>query len=71
MLVTAVMVAAKFVDDKKLSNKDYSKIGGFNVRDLNKLELELLSTLRYALHVERREYDAYVQAILEVPVHPH
>jgi len=51
LLLTATVLAAKFVDDRYFTNKHYAKVGGIPLRDLNALELSMLALLRYRLHV--------------------
>jgi hypothetical protein len=45
------MVAAKYVDDFFYKNDYYAKVGGISRAEINTLELELLQTLNYHLHV--------------------
>ncbi|EKX40726.1 hypothetical protein GUITHDRAFT_53418, partial [Guillardia theta CCMP2712] len=42
LVLTAVMVATKFVDDFYFSNSYWSKVGGIQNDELNGLELEFL-----------------------------
>lgn len=47
------MVAAKYLDDLKLSNANYAKIGGISkVDDINVLEIEFLNVINYNFLVE-------------------
>lgn len=47
------MVAAKYLDDMKLSNANYAKIGGISkVDDINLLEIEFLNVINYNFLVE-------------------
>lgn len=58
------MVAAKFIDDVRLSNKDFAKIGAVSTREINELELELLNTIGFSIYVRQEEFDSYAEAIL-------
>lgn len=58
------MVAAKFVDDVRLSSRDFAKIGAVSARELNELELELLTTIGFSIYVRQEEFDCYAEAIL-------
>lgn len=60
LILTGVMVAAKFVDDFYFSNNYWSKVGGIPNEELNGLELELLFLLNFSLHTSRGEYEDYV-----------
>lgn len=63
MLITTVMVAAKFADDFFYKNEYYAKIGGISKLDINALELELLKQLNYNLFVNERELMVYVDRL--------
>eukprot|EP00960_Hanusia_phi_P069867 767180-Hanusia_phi.AAC.2 len=60
LVLTAVMVATKFVDDFYFSNSYWSKVGGIQIEELNGLELEFLFLSGFSLHVQRAEYDEAV-----------
>ena len=51
LLITAVMVAAKLMDDKYYNNAFYAKIGGVSTSELNHMELEMLRMLDYRTFV--------------------
>lgn len=51
LVITAVMLAAKLMDDKYYSNAFYAKIGGVSTSDLNHMELEMLRMLDYRTFV--------------------
>jgi hypothetical protein len=52
------MIAAKFLDDEKISNKSYAQIGGIkNVTDLNLLEIEFLQVINYSLMSDRETFE--------------
>lgn len=63
ILLTGIMVAAKFVDDFYFSNKYWAKVGGISIDELNGLEIEILFLLNFALHTRRSEYDEYVMQL--------
>jgi len=63
-VITAVMVAAKFLDDFRLANKDFAKIGGVTTQELNLLEIDLLKTLDFNLHVPRSLFESYLDGLL-------
>lgn len=52
------------MDDFRICNRDFAKIGGVNNAELNLLELELLKTLDFNLVVPRAHFEGYVQGIL-------
>jgi hypothetical protein len=63
LLITTVMVAAKFADDFFYKNEYYAKIGGISKLDINALELELLQTINYHLFVTERELMVYIDRL--------
>ena len=64
LLLTSVMVAAKFLDDLYYSNKHWARIGGLNLQELNTLELKLLFQLSFSLGIAREEYQEYLQGLV-------
>eukprot|EP00252_Welwitschia_mirabilis_P020592 TRINITY_DN5079_c0_g1_i3.p1 TRINITY_DN5079_c0_g1~~TRINITY_DN5079_c0_g1_i3.p1 ORF type:complete len:171 (+),score=21.67 TRINITY_DN5079_c0_g1_i3:416-928(+) len=59
LLITSVMVAAKFVDDAFLNNTYYAKIGGISVSEMNRLEIEFLFNLDFKLQVTLDTFESY------------
>ena len=51
LVITAVMLAVKLMDDKYYSNAFYAKIGGVSPSELNHMELEMLRMLDYRTFV--------------------
>ncbi|CAN6247362.1 unnamed protein product [Urochloa humidicola] len=63
LLITAVMVAAKFMDDKHYNNAYFARVGGVEVAEMNGLELELLFALRFRLNVTPDTFARYYAAL--------
>ncbi|CAL5024279.1 unnamed protein product [Urochloa decumbens] len=63
LLITAVMVAAKFMDDKHYNNAYFARVGGVEVAEMNGLELELLFALRFRLNVTPETFARYCAAL--------
>jgi hypothetical protein len=59
LLVTSVMLAAKFFDDVYYSNSYYAKVGGVRTPELNALEASFLRLIDWRLYVFPAEYDQY------------
>lgn len=59
LLIACVLVAAKFLEDVCFDNAYYAKIGGVSTTELNKLELKLLFSLNFRLHVTVETFDHY------------
>lgn len=64
LLVTSVMLAAKFFDDVYYPNSYYAKVGGVRTQELNALEAQFLRLIEYKLHVLPSEYDQYRNHVL-------
>ena len=51
IVITAVMLAAKFFDDQYFNNAYYAKVGGVPCAEMNMLEIEFLFRINFSLHV--------------------
>lgn len=63
LLLTGIMLAAKFMDDHYYNNSYYAKVGGISTHELNKLELELLKLLDFRLYVSPDIIKTYLRQI--------
>ncbi|GAB66883.1 cyclin2 related protein, partial [Plasmodium cynomolgi strain B] len=63
LLITAIMIAAKFFDDLYYSNAFYAKVGGVSTEEINKLEGIFLHLIDYNLFVSSEEYNLYRYSI--------
>jgi hypothetical protein len=63
LVVTSVMLAAKFFDDMYLDNQHYAAVGGVPKIEMNILELEFLFLLEFNLFVTTADYDMYRSAL--------
>jgi len=63
LVVTSVMLAAKFFDDMYLDNHHYAAVGGVPKTEMNILELEFLFLLEFNLFVTTADYDMYRSAL--------
>lgn len=59
LLITSVMVAAKFIDDAFFNNAYYAKVGGVSTTELNRLEMKFLFGLDFRLHVSVPTFGKY------------
>lgn len=59
LVLTSMLVAAKFHDDVFYSNAYYAKIGGLKVPELNALEAQFIKMLDWKFQVQAEEYDVY------------
>jgi hypothetical protein len=51
VVITAILLAAKFFDDAYYNNAYYSKVGGVLVSEMNGLEVDFLFRINFSLHV--------------------
>lgn len=59
LLITCVLVAAKFLDDASYNNAYYAKVGGVSIEEMNKLEVKLVFSLDFRLHVTLETFEEY------------
>ncbi|EXC36981.1 hypothetical protein L484_000801 [Morus notabilis] len=67
LLITSVMLAAKFLDDATESNAYYAEVGGVSTEEMNELEMAFLFSLEFSLLVTAEDFAHYCQ-YLEVKV---
>lgn len=59
VIITSILLAAKFFDDAYYNNAYYAKVGGVHVSEMNRLEVEFLFRINFSLHVTPELYDKY------------
>ncbi|KAM9992952.1 hypothetical protein ACTFIY_010390 [Dictyostelium cf. discoideum] len=59
LLITAIMVASKYIDDIFYNNEYYSHIGGVTRDELNRLEISFLNLLQFDLSCPLPDYLDY------------
>ncbi|KAK4759269.1 hypothetical protein SAY87_022400 [Trapa incisa] len=59
LLITSVMLAAKFMDDMYYNNAYYAKVGGITTAEMNFLELDFLFGLGFHLNVTPATFGTY------------
>jgi len=63
VVVTAVLLAAKFFDDAYYNNAYYAKVGGVLVSEMNGLEVDFLFRINFSLHVTPELFQKYRQEL--------
>lgn len=71
LLITGVMLSAKFIDDHYFNNRYYAKVGGVPCSEINALEREFLFMINFDLSISTREYLHYYQELMTHVVHAH
>jgi len=64
VVITGVLLAAKFFDDAYYNNAYYAKVGGVLVSEMNSLEVEFLFRINFSLHVTPDVYSKYHAELL-------
>ncbi|KAL8495706.1 hypothetical protein ACS0TY_019722 [Phlomoides rotata] len=59
LLITSVMVSAKFMDDMYYNNAYYAKVGGISTTEMNFLEVDFLFGLGFHLNVTPTTFQTY------------
>lgn len=63
LLLAACVVAAKVVDDKHLTNKNFSLVGGVSLEELNQLELAICLLMNFKMNVPLNVFQKYTETI--------
>jgi hypothetical protein len=86
VVITAILLAAKFFDDAYYNNAYYAKVGGVLVSEMNGLEVDFLFRINFSLHVTPDVFEKYRAELLshstpaavtmhteieQAPVHAH
>lgn len=64
VIITAVLLAAKFFDDAYYNNAYYAKVGGVLVSEMNGLEVDFLFRINFSLHVPPEVFHQYRTELL-------
>jgi len=64
LLITTIMLGAKFFDDQYFNNKYFGKVGGVSQREMNLLEIEFLFMINFDLFVETELYKVYDKRLM-------
>lgn len=65
LILTGVMVAAKFSEDTYYKNSYYAKVGGISNSELNTLELQFLILIDFNLFVSDVEFQRYQNTLID------
>jgi hypothetical protein len=59
VVITSVLLAAKFFDDAYYNNAYYAKVGGVLTSEMNGLEVDFLFRINFSLHVTSDVFEKY------------
>uniref|UniRef100_A0A7S0BKQ3 Cyclin-like domain-containing protein n=1 Tax=Rhodosorus marinus TaxID=101924 RepID=A0A7S0BKQ3_9RHOD len=69
LLITAIMLACKYLEDLKFSLHHFAVIGGVSARELQELEVDMLMRLQFSLAVAPDELNAYRRRLADEFLH--
>jgi len=64
LMITSIMVSAKFLDDRYYNNAYFGRVGGLSCKEMDLLEIEFLFMINFNLHVERELFEVYNRRLL-------
>lgn len=64
VVITSILLAAKFFDDAYYNNAYYAKVGGVLVSEMNGLEVDFLFRINFSLRVDPAEFEQYRAELL-------
>jgi len=64
VVITAILLGAKFFDDAYYNNAYYAKVGGVLVAEMNGLEVDFLFRINFSLHVTPELFKKYREELL-------
>jgi hypothetical protein len=64
LMITSIMLGAKFFDDQYFNNAYFGKVGGVSCKEINLLEIEFLFMINFNLFVETELFETYNQRLL-------
>lgn len=71
LVLTATVLAAKFLDDEYYTNRHYAKVGGVSLAELNSLEMHMLTLLAYRLRVSTTDLQWHLRQVRSLPGGPN
>lgn len=63
LFTVAVMLANKFLDDNTYTNKTWSEVTSIAVREINIMEREFLTTLKFTVYVSEHQHLAWLKTL--------
>lgn len=69
LLITSIMLGAKFFDDHYFNNAYYAKVGGVPCQEMNSLEVEFLFMTNFTLFVTTETYRQYYTELCNHAMH--
>lgn len=71
LICTAVLLAAKWVDDVSYSNAHYAKVGGIQTAvEMSRLEAHMLKALDYRLFITKESFEEVESRLIQIALTP-
>jgi len=64
LMITSIMLAAKFFDDQYFNNAYFGKVGGVSCKEINLLEIEFVFMINFNLYVETEMFETYNKRLM-------
>nr|GEY49992.1 cyclin-P3-1 [Tanacetum cinerariifolium] len=71
LLITSIMVAAKFIDEAFFNNAYYARVGGVTTAEMNRLEMKFLFGIAFRLYVNVSIFRKYCLDLMSGPKEVH
>ncbi|KAL1802792.1 hypothetical protein ACET3Z_031439 [Daucus carota] len=59
LLITTIMVASKYVEDRNYRNAYFARVGGLTTKEMNDLEFEFIFLMGFKFHVNVSVFESY------------
>jgi hypothetical protein len=63
LLIVALMLGNKFLDDNTYTNKTWAEVSSFQVKEIHVMEVEFLSNMRYNLLASKKEWEEWIEKL--------
>ena len=68
MALGSLVLAVKYNEDNYYDANYYSRVGGISAAELNFIEIEIASMMKFELHVSSDTYECYLKEILRTSI---
>jgi len=65
LMITGIMIGAKFFDDRYFNNAFFGKVGGVSRREINLMEIEFIRMINFELFVDTETYKTYNERLMK------
>jgi len=65
LLLVTLLISVKFLEDMSYDSLHFSNVGGIHVKELNRLELEILRELDFNVNISLEDFNRFEDSLLE------